>query len=938
MSPQLWMSETARTGIFDLDSVPEFIPTPATIPSPPSDAARESKAKLSYASVASVPSDKKSDVKKVKSSKTKTSSSSTSTPIRMVRPVTVNVASTSPANLPAPLDFPPILSRDSKSLVPAVDDKALSRSAKRRRRRARKAKGVEVVGKGDTGAGAGLAIDHSHGVEDDDGIADDESEHPRSERGGGAEEHELELPAADVTALLNALSVPFSGITITPPNSEPSIVFPQAVGTDIGSPLLPIPSLGASRTGPESPATPIVDDFEFEIEPYFADDSPSKGRYQLGNDTGSSQLPTTGSIASLRTASSSVLESNTDSDAVASPGRRRNSNVNELKPPLLAPFGHLAQQMPRGNSFSRVTASSDSSAPSSPIDIFSSSRHPLGGHSPRSHLFGPLNPHAQYAPLSTSQGSYHPRNSHGHSPYLTDESGGEETLGGWSVPTGSFRASPHSRSLNLHPGAAAAATHYGGRRRSSFATSELAVDGETSAGIGPTPFDLAGLDIPPNLPVDMFSRSSFWPGSSGQIVLPIRRWRNGGLVGGDNRNFSVGSYNVLCPLYATTLKFSATDEKYLDWDWRKWRILEEIAVYGPDILCLQEVSPAEFNGFFFPQLQALGYDGIFQPKKKQHAMDGCATFYKQSKFQLLVVQAFRYHDISIAEQGGASEKRDTFVRDLALRFNPFDNVALIAVFRNKYTNARLRVANTHFHWDPAYQDTKLLQACVLMDWLSFYHPEHPLIICGDLNSLPTDPVVDLMLKGTVPTSCFGDRDFGKFTQGREAVTHSCRLDEAYKTQGDEKDLPFTNATPDFRGHIDHILYTSTDLLLRDVLRGVDSDYLESVGGLPTALFPSDHLFLLGWFRERREPTYRRATNSPRLGPASALSPRLTGQVSSSPRVPSPMLGSPRMTMSPRTGSMRGGSFLGSSPPAFGLDGGLGAMRWDPASGGRSWNR
>jgi mRNA deadenylase 3'-5' endonuclease subunit Ccr4 len=46
------------------------------------------------------------------------------------------------------------------------------------------------------------------------------------------------------------------------------------------------------------------------------------------------------------------------------------------------------------------------------------------------------------------------------------------------------------------------------------------------------------------------------------------------------------------------------------------------------ISAIQEVSPSEFNGFFFPQLQQLGYDGVFQPKKKLHAMDGCATFCK----------------------------------------------------------------------------------------------------------------------------------------------------------------------------------------------------------------------------------------------------------------------------------------------------------------------
>ncbi|RKO93746.1 hypothetical protein BDK51DRAFT_7136, partial [Blyttiomyces helicus] len=63
-------------------------------------------------------------------------------------------------------------------------------------------------------------------------------------------------------------------------------------------------------------------------------------------------------------------------------------------------------------------------------------------------------------------------------------------------------------------------------------------------------------------------------------------------------------------------------------------------------------------------------------------------------------------------------------------------------------------------------------------------------------------------------------------------------------------LPYTNKTLTFTGTIDHILYTSRSLAVRDVLGKVNGEYLDRVPSLPAELFPSDHLSLLAWFRFR----------------------------------------------------------------------------------------
>ncbi|KAJ3095043.1 Glucose-repressible alcohol dehydrogenase transcriptional effector, partial [Phlyctochytrium bullatum] len=340
--------------------------------------------------------------------------------------------------------------------------------------------------------------------------------------------------------------------------------------------------------------------------------------------------------------------------------------------------------------------------------------------------------------------------------------------------------------------------------------------------------------------------------------------------------------------------------------YRRRRILDEIAFYTPDFVCLQELPPSDFKEFFLSELQKIGYDGHFQAKKKEHAADGCAIFYLEQRFTLMAVQAFAYAD----------QINDDPNSDLASRLAPFPNIALVCVFQNRQARSlRVRVVNTHLHWDPAFADTKLLQAAILMEWLERTHRDVPTVIAADLNSRAGEAVVDYLVRGKVaPGALFGDKDFGRFTAslvtrvagggvvpfsqllaagyvppqqpastpttpqtasvdqlGTSLPTtasgaatqvttpgfpmslpngaggplaapggpvvgsapngllplgasplpllrHGTKLASAY----DRKDLPFTNKTPDFEGSIDHILYTSGTLSIRDVLADLDA--------------------------------------------------------------------------------------------------------------------
>ncbi|KAI8607735.1 hypothetical protein BC830DRAFT_87344 [Chytriomyces sp. MP71] len=76
-------------------------------------------------------------------------------------------------------------------------------------------------------------------------------------------------------------------------------------------------------------------------------------------------------------------------------------------------------------------------------------------------------------------------------------------------------------------------------------------------------------------------------GVPGTMEIPHRVWKKGGTEKPDNRHFMIMTYNVLAPMYCTDSRYHKTGEKDLDWDHRKTLILDEIAFYSPDFICLQ---------------------------------------------------------------------------------------------------------------------------------------------------------------------------------------------------------------------------------------------------------------------------------------------------------------------------------------------------------------
>lgn len=353
---------------------------------------------------------------------------------------------------------------------------------------------------------------------------------------------------------------------------------------------------------------------------------------------------------------------------------------------------------------------------------------------------------------------------------------------------------------------------------------------------------------------------------------------------------SAMTYNILCDRYATRSQYGYAADNVLDWTCRRNIILDEIQGRAADIVCLQECDTESFNEFFRPELARNDYKGVFNPKTRARTMaekeakivDGCATFFNNTKYVLL--------DKRFIDLGGTAIARNDMRADAELfnRVMNKDNIATITFLEDRLTGARLIVCNTHIFWDHAFADVKVVQVAILMEELAKIadtytsHPpckdktlyrfstgdvdgdtdappapqptpapsqeytkgsQIPMLLCGDFNSLPNSGPYTLLDTGALsPTHPdLGPYKYGNFT--RDGMTHPFALSSAYSPEH----LRFTNYTPGFTGVIDYIWYSTGSLEVLELLGDVDKEYLKRVPGFPNMHFPSDHVALLAKF-------------------------------------------------------------------------------------------
>ncbi|KAG4965404.1 hypothetical protein JHK85_040379 [Glycine max] len=112
--------------------------------------------------------------------------------------------------------------------------------------------------------------------------------------------------------------------------------------------------------------------------------------------------------------------------------------------------------------------------------------------------------------------------------------------------------------------------------------------------------------------------------------------------------FKVLSYNILADYLALdhrTKLYFHIPRHILDWQWRKRSIIFELGLWSADILCLQEVD--RFHELE-EELKPKGYSGIWK-MRTGNPVDGCAIFWRNSRFSTALLSSGCYFIIIIVE-------------------------------------------------------------------------------------------------------------------------------------------------------------------------------------------------------------------------------------------------------------------------------------------------
>ncbi|KAJ4460454.1 putative carbon catabolite repressor protein 4 4 [Paratrimastix pyriformis] len=265
-------------------------------------------------------------------------------------------------------------------------------------------------------------------------------------------------------------------------------------------------------------------------------------------------------------------------------------------------------------------------------------------------------------------------------------------------------------------------------------------------------------------------------------------------------SLSVTTYNVLAHCYIDSSFFPYCSPQSLDFSSRFTLLVEELYSQSSDIFLLQELD-------FFEQLsKALSpeWAGIYS-KRTGSKTDGCAIFYRRSRFRPVAHGTLEYNAIPRSRKdfpvGRESEHFWDYLRNnigqlaclewvgpaqaCAPRATPppaceselprptaathaalqrFHFAPVAAPAAGDEPKRLLFLGNTHLYWDPKCPDVKVEQArylawgmnCLRAEVMGRLHAAAPAaparpcfldvgtVICGDTNTLPTLPAYGLL--------------------------------------------------------------------------------------------------------------------------------------------------------------------------------------------------
>lgn len=349
--------------------------------------------------------------------------------------------------------------------------------------------------------------------------------------------------------------------------------------------------------------------------------------------------------------------------------------------------------------------------------------------------------------------------------------------------------------------------------------------------------------------------------------------------------FRLVSYNVLADLYVDSdyshdVLFKHCPAHALALEYRRQLWLKEISGYNADVICLQELDKKEVVRTFAPYFKLISNHSIVYNSKGPTVGEGVATLYRDDKFSLVESHATPLADLIepshsepyefISAHPILSKIESPEAKNLLSKFDLIRE----AIFRNPNTKKRyldrhtvlqttllksneipgsyLLVANTHLYFSPDADHIRLLQGSVCITYLEYIRNYYEnkvsglgdesrrisIVFCGDMNSSPDCGLYKLATTGKV------EDDLVDWSSNESEAVKGLSVHTNLRFKSAYDGVPYTNFTPLFNGCLDYIYYNPDQLTCLSIVPMPDHDDVIANGGIPSDVFPSDHLALV----------------------------------------------------------------------------------------------
>jgi len=207
----------------------------------------------------------------------------------------------------------------------------------------------------------------------------------------------------------------------------------------------------------------------------------------------------------------------------------------------------------------------------------------------------------------------------------------------------------------------------------------------------------------------------------------------------DPSTLSVSTWNLLADCYAHR-SAEVGDNGPIQWRNRSQLIEKCLRECNTDVLCLQEVD--HYDDFYKKCLTNLGYRPCFVQRPERQ--DGCLIAFKSDKFELVDLVQVSCDDAISADSLYEYQK---YVKH---------NVALIVQLRDRATKKEVIICTCHVHWNPMLPEVKMSQITHILQKLNeFRDGDLPVVLTGDFNTLPSDPIYAAITTNTNTTTTTG---------------------------------------------------------------------------------------------------------------------------------------------------------------------------------------